>query len=219
MATLGANRQKNHAVTNVFFSAFLIPVGISRCSAKVLMQVAENCSFLINQNQILPDAEFWCSIEYLLHVNMVLLAVLTVCRSALLQRDEMSFVFNVCAAFRSTVGKSCQCVEKHFSSILKHLLNIVNVFTMDWVTLQMRLKPLSTRCNALSMHLKCMENALQRYFVKPGFPKWGHNYVPYNVNASNDFHLLAPPLLLVQGAKLLYTWCNTRHILSGVIFP
>ena len=37
VATLGANRQKNHAVTNVF-SAFLIPVGIDCCSVKVLMQ-------------------------------------------------------------------------------------------------------------------------------------------------------------------------------------
>ena len=27
-----------------------------------------------------------------------------------------------CAAFGSNVGKSCQCIEKHFSSILKHLL-------------------------------------------------------------------------------------------------
>ena len=150
----------------MFFSAFLIPVGIGCCSAKVLMQVAENCSLFIKQNQILQVAEFWCSIEYLLHVNIAQLAVLTVCGSALLQRGETSFVFNVCAAFGSTIGKSCQRVEKHSSSILKHLLNIVNVFTMDWVTLQMRLKPLSTR-NAISTHLRCIENALQCYFVKP----------------------------------------------------
>ena len=159
MATLGANCQETHAVTN-FFSAFLIPVGIGCCSAKVLMQVAENCSLFIKQNQILQVAEFWCSIEYLLHVNIAQLAVLTVCGSALLQRGETSFVFNVCAAFGSTIGKSCQRVEKHSSSILKHLLNIVNVFTMDWVTLQMRLN-----------HYQRIENALQRYFVKPGFPK------------------------------------------------
>ena len=112
--TLGANRQKNHAITNVFFSAFLIPVGIGCCSAKVLMQVAANCSLFINQNQILPDAEFWCSIEYLLHVNMVLLAVLTVCGSALLLWDETSFVFNVCAAFGSTVGKVANALRKIF---------------------------------------------------------------------------------------------------------
>ena len=81
-------------------------------------------------------------------------------------------IVNVCVpAFGSTVGKSCQRVEKHFWSILKHLLNMVYVFTMDWVTLQMRLKPLSMHCNALSTHLKCIESALQHYFVKPGFPK------------------------------------------------
>ena len=148
----------------MFFSAFLIPVGIGCCSTEVLTQVAENCSLFIKQNQILPDAEFWCLIEYLLHVNIALLAVLAVRVSFV--GNETSFVFNVCAAFGSTVGKSCQRIEKHFSSILEHLLNVVNVFT-----LQMCLEPLSTRCNALSTHLKCTENVLQRYFVKPGFPK------------------------------------------------
>ena len=43
---------------NQFFSAFLIPVGIGCCSAKVLMQVVENCSLFIKQNQVLQDAEF-----------------------------------------------------------------------------------------------------------------------------------------------------------------
>ena len=49
VATLGANQQETHAITN-FFSEFLIPVGIGCCSAKVLMQVAENCSLFIKQN-------------------------------------------------------------------------------------------------------------------------------------------------------------------------
>ena len=143
---------KNSRRNQFFFSAFLIPVGIGCCCK--LQKIALH--YFIKQNQILPDAEFWCSIEYLLHVNIARLAVLTVCGSALLQRGETSFVFNICAAFGSTVRKSCQRVEKQFSSILKHLLNIVNVLTMDWVTLQMCLKPLSTRCNPISTHLKCI---------------------------------------------------------------
>ena len=71
-------------------------------------------------------------LNILLLVNKgLLMGVLTVCVSVLLQQGKMSFVFNVCSAFGSTVGKSCQCIEEHFSSILKHLLNIVNIFTMD----------------------------------------------------------------------------------------
>ena len=166
---LGGKPPKNSRRNQCFFSAFLIPVGIGCCSAKVSMPVMENCSLFTKQNQILPDAEFWCSVEYLLHVNIAIGCVDSVGQLCL-QQGETSFFFSVCTAFGSTVGKSCQCVEKHFSSILKHLLNIVNVFTMDWVTLQMRLKPLSTRCNALSTHWKCIENAFQRYFVKPSFP-------------------------------------------------
>ena len=64
----------------------------------------------------------------LLLVNKALLVVLTMCL-ALLQRGEtLSFVFNVnfCAEFVSNVGKICQRVEKHFSSILKHCQRFYN---------------------------------------------------------------------------------------------
>ena len=63
---------KNSHRNQCFFSAFLIPVGIGCCSAKVFMPVTENCSLFTKQNQILPDAEFWCSVEYLLHVNIAI---------------------------------------------------------------------------------------------------------------------------------------------------
>ena len=55
---LGGKPPKKSRRNQCFFSAFPILVGIGCCSAKVLMQVAENCSICIKQNQILPDAEF-----------------------------------------------------------------------------------------------------------------------------------------------------------------
>ena len=121
-SNLGGKLSKKSRHNQCFFFCVSNSGGYWLLLCKSFNASVENCSLFIKQNQILQDAEF---------VNIALLAVLTVCGSALLQRDETSFVFNVCAAFGSTVGKSCQRVEKHFSSILKHLLNIVNVLTMD----------------------------------------------------------------------------------------
>ena len=61
----------------------------------------------------------------LLLVNKALFVVLAMCL-ALLQRGEtLSFVVNVLCricTFVSNVGKSCQHVDKHFSSLLKHFV-------------------------------------------------------------------------------------------------
>ena len=99
----------------------------------------------------------------LLLVNKALLVVLTMCL-ALLQRGEtLSFVFNInfCAAFGSNVGKSCQCIEKHFSSILKHFVEHCQRF---YDGLNNITNALRTIINTFKMHY----NAI---FIKPGFPK------------------------------------------------
>ena len=135
---LGANRQKIHAVTNVF-SAFLIPVGIGCCSAKVLMPVTENCSLFTKQNQILPDAEFRCSVEYLLRVNIVLLAVLTVCGSALFATGRNVLYFQRLCSIRINRWKKLpmrwetffihsQTFVEHCQRFYNGLSNITNAF-------------------------------------------------------------------------------------------
>ena len=169
VATLGANCQTiNQAVTN-FFLRFL-----AVAPQKVLMQVAANSLYELNKINFSQNFLFcrilmfnWIFVAF----KQSVIGCVDSVWSTLLQRSEMSLFSTFCAALGSNVGKSCQHVEKHFSSILKHLLNIVNVFTMDWVTLQMHLEPLSTRCNALSTHWKCIENANNAIFIKPGFPK------------------------------------------------
>ena len=150
----------------MFFSAFLIPVGIGCCSAKVLMLVTEKCSLFTKQNQILPDAEFWCSVEYLLRVNITLLAVLTVCGSALFATGRNVLCFQrLCSIWINCWKKLPMRWETffiHSQTFVEHCQRFYNGLS---------LKPLSTLCNALSTHWKCIENALQSYFVKPGFPK------------------------------------------------
>ena len=116
--TLGANRQKNHAITNVFFSAFLIPVGIGCCSAKVLMPVSENCSLFTKQNQILPDAEFWCSVEYLLQVNIAIGCVDSV---------WVSFVWN--GAKRPLFSTFVQHLDQPLEKVANALRNIIHPFS------------------------------------------------------------------------------------------
>ena len=74
-----------------------------------------------------------------IHVNIV--RCVDSVWSALLQQGKMFFVFNILWALEK--------VTDALQNIIRLFLNIVNIFTMDWVTLQMPSKVLLT-------HLKCI---------------------------------------------------------------
>ena len=138
---LGANCQKIHAVTNVFF-CISNSGGYWLLLRKSLMPVTENCSLFTKQNQILPDAEFWCSVEYLLRVNIALLAVVTVCvdsGSALFATGRNVLCFQrLCSIWINRWKKLPMRWETffiHYQTVVEHcqrfyngLSNITNAF-------------------------------------------------------------------------------------------
>ena len=73
----------------------------------------------------------------------------------------------LCAAFGSNVGKSCQRIEKHFSSFLifvEHFQRFYNETNNITNALKTIINALQCIVNAFKMHCQRIQNALQRCF-------------------------------------------------------
>ena len=137
----GANHQINHAnIIFLFLSLYFWWVTLAVALQTFQCKLGQINYLFINQTR---SNSLRCRIlmfNIMLLVNKALLVVLTICVELCYTGETRCPLFStLCAAFGSNVGKSCQRVEKHFSSILTNFsLNIFNVFTMKRITLQMR---------------------------------------------------------------------------------